>query len=305
MEALTLDQAAERLSGMLAPETETPEPAEAVQPEESSEPEEADATDEAEAEPDAEQQEEAEQPKEGHLQVIEFDGEKIPVEQLRQERLRHADYTRKTMELAEQRKAFESHMAALSQERQLYADLIPALQKHLEEPEPDWETLRKTNPEEAMSAYIGWQKKKEAQVLAAQESQRISALRSQEAAQAQQQQLQSEYALLVSAIPEWKNPETAKTEMNKLIETAKGFGFSDAELANFNDHRSILVLRKAAQAIEQEKRVKAVKPADPKIAVAKPGLSAKKAPSELDSAKRRLAQTGRVEDAAAVLRHYL
>ena len=60
---------------MLAPETETPEPAEAVQPEESSEPEEADATDEAEAEPDAEQQEEAEQPKEGHLQVIELDGD--------------------------------------------------------------------------------------------------------------------------------------------------------------------------------------------------------------------------------------
>lgn len=304
MEALTLDQAAERLSGMLAPETETPEPAEAVQPEESTEEEDAPASDEQEVEPESEEVE-TEQAKEGQPQVIEIDGEKIPVEQLRQERLRHADYTRKTMELAEQRKAFESHMAAINNERQLYAELIPALQKQLEEPEPDWETLRKTNPEEAMSAYIGWQKKKEAQALAAQEAQRISVLRSQEAAQAQQLQLQSEHALLVSAIPEWKNPETAKTEMNKLIETAKSFGFSDAELANFNDHRSILVLRKAAQAIEQEKRVKAVKSADPKIAVAKPGLSAKKAPSELDSAKRRLAQTGRVEDAAAVLKHYI
>lgn len=301
-EPITLDQAADQISNLLNPQPdtqqqETPEPqAEATEPETEEEAAEPDATAE-ESETEEESQEEAPQPVE-----IVIDGEKLSIEEIKASRLRHADYTRKTQELADNRKQLEEAAAALKQERELYAQLLPALQAQLQEQEPDWDKLFEQDPSNAPKEYVKYQQRKEAARLAAAEAERVRQQQQTETVQQQQARLNEEYGKLLKAVPEWTNPDKYKADIEKLIDVAKKFGFTDQELGGFTDHRQILVLRAAAQSMDQQKRVQAVKAAEPKVAVVKPG--AKAAPKKVDeitAGKQRLAKTGRVEDLADIL----
>jgi hypothetical protein len=300
-ESITLDQAADQISALLNPEADTQTKETPVETPEATEEE---SVDEA-AEPDA-TAEEAESEEETQKQPtpveIELDGEKVSLDELKARTLRHADYTRKTQELADHRKQLEAEAAALKQERELYAQLLPALQAQLQEQEPDWDRLFEQDPQNAPKQYVKYQQQKEAARLAAAEAERIRQQNETENSKAYQARLNEEYGKLLKAIPEWNNADKAKAEMAKLAEVAKTFGFSDAELAGFTDHRQILVLRAAAQNLDQQKRVQAVKAAEPKVAVIKPG--AKPSPKKVDDitvAKQRLGRSGRVEDLADIL----
>lgn len=300
-ESITLDQAADQISALLNPQEdtqqqETPvEQAEATEPETEEEAAEPDATAE-ESEPETEEQEQP-QPVE-----IVIDGEKLSIDEIKASRLRHADYTRKTQELADNRKALEAEAAALKQERELYAQLLPALQAQLQEPEPDWDKLFEQDPTNAPKEYIKHQKRMEAARIAAAEAERVQRQREAENAQVLQSRVNEEYSKLLKAIPEWNNADKAKEELGKLRDAAKQFGYSEDELNGFIDHRQVLMLRAAVQGMEQQKRVQAVKAAAPAVAVVKPG--AKPAPKKVDEitvAKQRLAKTGKVDDLAALL----
>jgi hypothetical protein len=301
-EPITLDQAADQISNMLNPQAdtqqpETPEPqAEVAEPETEEEAAEPDATEES-AETEEESQEEKPQPVE-----IVIDGEKLSIEEIKASRLRHADYTRKTQELADNRKQLEETAAALRQERELYAQLLPALQAQLQEQEPDWDKLFEQDPTNAPKEYVKYQQRKEAARLAAAEAERVRQQQQTETEQQYRARLNDEYGKLLKAVPEWTNPDKYKADIQKLTDVAKQFGFTDQELNGFTDHRQILVLRAAAQSMDQQKRVQAVKAATPQVAVVKPG--AKAAPKKVDEitvGKQRLAKTGRVEDLADIL----
>jgi hypothetical protein len=300
-ESITLDQAADQISALLNPEADTQTKETPVETPEATEEE---SVDEA-AEPDAtaEEAESEEETQEQPTPVeIELDGEKVSLDELKARTLRHADYTRKTQELADHRKQLEAEAAALKQERELYAQLLPALQAQLQEQEPDWDRLFEQDPQNAPKQYVKYQQQKEAARLAAAEAERIRQQNETENSKAYQARLNEEYGKLLKAIPEWNNADKAKAEMAKLAEVAKTFGFSDAELSGFTDHRQILVLRAAAQNLDQQKRVQAVKAAEPKVAVIKPG--AKPSPKKVDDitvAKQRLGRSGRVEDLADIL----
>jgi len=301
--SLTLDQAAEQISGILNPQTEETQAEDAATEADATETEEAEVEadpDEAEAEAETEDTQEDPAPE---PQAIEIDGQKIPLEEVKRGMLRQADYTRKTQELADHRKALESEAAALRQERDLYSQLLPALQQQLQAAEPDWDNEFADNPIEAVKKQYEFQRKREAALVAQQEAQRIQSVREQETAQQYKARLDEEYGKLVAAIPEWKNADTAKAEMAKLVEVAKTFGWSDAELNGFNDHRQVLVLRAAAKGLDQQKRVAAVKAAEPKVAVMKPGAKPTRVADEVTQMKQRLAKSGRVEDAAAFIRN--
>jgi hypothetical protein len=104
--------------------------------------------------------------------IVEVDGEEITVEELKAANLRQRDYTRKTQELAEQRKALEAQYSEIERERAQYAQMLPALQQRLEqkEQEPDWDTLYDTDPTMAAKAERQWRKQQEerqAQIAAA------------------------------------------------------------------------------------------------------------------------------------------
>lgn len=64
-------------------------------------------------------------------------------------------------------------------------------------------------------------------------------------AQAAQQKLAAEHNALLAKLPEWRNSEKATTEQKSIAGWLQESGYSQAELAGLNDHRALVVARKA------------------------------------------------------------
>jgi hypothetical protein len=219
--------------------------------------------------------------------------------------MRQKDYTRKTQELAEQRKAFEAEAQQIASERQQYAQLLGALEQQLQQTagaEPDWDTLRATDPIEYSLQWTEWQRGQQKRQLIAAEQQRMQQLAQVEQQKAMAQTLERERQALLAVVPEWKDSERAKTEKQMVIEQGKKLGFSDDELAQAFDHRAIVALRKAAlydQLMSKKQTVEQSKPAPQKVV--KPGTKGTVDNSAKRRAEQRFNSTGSIRDAAALL----
>jgi hypothetical protein len=286
--------------GEVEAQTEETEEVEAVESEEEGgEPESDDGSDDEGDEP--------EQVAEPEAITIEVDGETVTVnrDELKASYMRQKDYTRKTQELAEQRKAFEAEAQQIASERQQYAQLLGALEQQLQQTagaEPDWDTLRATDPIEYSLQWTEWQRGQQKRQLIAAEQQRMQQLAQVEQQKAMAQTLERERQALLTVVPEWKDAEKAKVEKAMVIEQGKKLGFSDEELAQAFDHRAIVALRKAAlydQLMSKKQTVEQSKPAPQRVV--KPGTKGTVDNSAKRRAEQRFNQSGSIRDAAALL----
>lgn len=221
---------------------------------------------------------------------------------------RTADYSRKTMELAEQRKAMQAEFQAVQEERQQYAQLLTALSgqlQSLQPAEPDWETLYREDPLEYVRQKDLYRERQEKLVAAHSEMQRIQQLQAMEQQQALGGYVQEQFGKLVEALPQWKNPEVREAERAKIREYGTRLGFSDEELSQAYDHRAVLALYKAMkfdEMMSNKPKPAAAQPGAPKAVPAGGQTNSvpKRAASEVTRAKQRLAKTGRVQDAASI-----
>jgi len=221
---------------------------------------------------------------------------------------RTADYSRKTMELAEQRKAMAAEFEAVQQERAQYAHLLTALSSQLQaqQPaEPDWETLYREDPLEYVRQKDLYRERQEKMVAAQSEMQRIQQMQAVEQQQAFQGYIQDQYGKLVAALPQWQNPEVREAERAKIREYGNKLGFSDEELSQAYDHRAVLALYKAMKfddMMANKPKPAAAQPGAPKAAPASSANNVvpKRASTEVTRAKQRLAKSGRVQDAASI-----
>ena len=248
-----------------------------------------------------EQSEEEEKPQ---TFTVKLDGKEVSVtlDELQKGYTRTQDYTRKTQQIAEARKAFEAETESVRFERQQYGQLLGALQTQIQQnaaPQVDMDRLYSEDP-------IEWVRQKELardaeKVYAAirSEKQRLSDIEAQEQHQNMQSFLAQQQDELIKAIPEWKNPEKAKAEKVMLIEFGQKLGFGADELKNIFDHRAVVALRKAALYDQMMSKYKGVKPVTNGPRFAKPGAAGRVSTStESTRAQQRLARTGRVDDAA-------
>lgn len=302
--SLTADTAADAFSSMLAAEAgdnhaeegeEVPDTeGEDAEPAESEEPD----------EPEAEEEEE-DQP----TYTVKIDGKEVavPVDELIKGYHRNADYTRKTMELAEQRKAAQSDHESAKAERAHYAQQLEAVSSMLQAnapQEPDWDKLVVENPAEYLRQQRIHQLRYQNLQAVEAEQRKLAERNEAEEAKANQERLDSEATKLVEAIPEWKNPKTAKAEKEKLVEFATKAGYGPDELAQINDHRVVMLLRKAMlfdQINATRANLRPAQPQGPKVA--QPGSPVSRSGNEFSRAQKRLKQTGDVHDAAAVFMH--
>lgn len=243
-------------------------------------------------------------------QLIQFDldGQQVEVtlDELQKSYLRQSDYTKKTQALAEQRKASETELEALRQERMQYAELLPQLAQQLETATSPEELqrlneLRESDPLQYMLEKDALDQRQAQLNAVKQEQERLA-----QASQAEQQQLladhlQKETAALMDALPAWKDEAVAKKERQQIREYALSRGFTDAELNEVYDSRAILILRDAMMASQANKR----KPKQAVKKTAKAGTSNVRRKSRSRVAKERLSRTGSVRDATAVFENLL
>ena len=263
-------------------------------------------------EEDGEEETEVEEVEEQPVYRVTVDGEEIEVTQdeLLNGYSRQQDYTRKTQELANQRKTIEQQAQELAQRDAIYAQLLPKMEAELQASmvdEPDWKTLVDEDPVAYVREQQIWNEKKEKLEAAKAERERLE----KEAYEKQQQQLvqfvQEGQKRLLEIIPEWKNAEVAQKE--KLAIRDYGINvleYTPQEMDAIYDYRALLGLRNAwlnSKTVEATKK----KPTQKAPArVARPGTTTrKKSVAPAKRAKQVLAKTGKVQDAAKVFEQFL
>ena len=322
----SLWEAQDALLKMMEPETETPETEEAQPTEEEESTEE---TQDESLEEESEEEEEAgeaeeeseesdEEVKEELLYAVTVNGEEqeVTLEELTKGYSRQSDYTKKTQEIANNRKGMESlqqqynsEISQIQQERQQYLESLnqiisntaSGLDKFVN---VDWNDLKESDPLEYVTKREEFREAQE-QVQAMQQEHYVAQQRqSQDIQRFRTKALQEEHGKLVSVLPDWAEPEKQKKIVSEIRSYASGQGFSDEELNSLVDHRSLLVLMKAQKYDKLQKADIKSKKLKNKPRVIRAGAGKDKKEDSKRSAKqkmKRLRHTGHVDDAASLL----
>jgi hypothetical protein len=173
--------------------------------------------------------------------------EKVTKDELLRGYQRQSDYSRRMNELAETRRAAEAETQRVAAERQHYAtqlDQVAVVLQASLPPRPD-QAMLDADPIGYMQAKEAWESRvgQLQNVLA--ERDRAQQHTHQQMQAMQQQTLAQARERLVEMLPEWKEPEKARTEQRKVAEYLKGIGYADAEIAQAADPRAIVMARKA------------------------------------------------------------
>jgi len=233
---------------------------------------------------------------------------------------RGADYTRKTMRLADDRREIEhakadleAERAAVTLDRQHYAERlaghIPALQQQLAHFKGiDWQCLSTENPalyaqaKPLFDALTGQLQQAEVERLQLEQQERQRHL---QAVQAHQDHILEQKRVLIAKHPELADPVKGRQESAALARYLTEVGYRQQELSRLVDHRDFILARKAMlydRLIASKDKVKEAVAALPRVQ--KPG-TARGARS--GSAERRavlmtrLSRSGRTEDAARLI----
>ncbi len=273
---------------------------------------------EAEETTDEEVQDEDSDEEQSYL-TLKINGEEIdkPLDEVISLAQQGADYTKKTQEVAEQRKALEEYAQTIQvQEQQLKAQVelqqalfgelaqITAIDQQLAEFQAiDWNQLSENDFVEAQKLFFTQNK------LQTQRSQLVQQLeaKQQQLTQAQQKTLNERIAkgkeILAKEIPNW-SPDTSKA----IISAGKEYyGFSDEEMSSVIDPRHVKVLHDAMQwrKLQQNSGVKnKVSNAKPVI---KPGAKdvKKQVGSDIQKARESLRKSGKSEYAQQLIERML
>lgn len=226
--------------------------------------------------------------------------EDVDADELERGQMRQADYTRKTQELANDRKAFQAERQAFQAQAQQQLEQIKQAAQRFALPteqEPNWiELAQKLEPKQFQQEQAKWQQK---------QAQTAEAKRVHEQL-AQQQHTETkarETQALLDKLPEWNDPAIQQRDVKAIVEVGNEIGLTPEEIGGITDHRMLLGLHKLAQAkaatvAATQKRV-TTKP-KPKSGAKPVKVNAKE--KALREATARYNKTGSAEDAAEVMR---
>lgn len=224
-----------------------------------------------------------------------------------------ADYTKKSQQVSEQRKALEAESNAINEAKQLrneYAQRLEAMQQMLQaqQPEDDLDYLQENDPI-GYAVKVADMTRREKQMQAINyERQRIAQQQQAEVSEHQRRHVAAEADKVTELIPDYSDPKKGAALRNELRSYAKSIGYTDEEIGAVYDARTVKALYDAMQyqkLVESKPGVSKKVQSAPKMI--KPGNSSTKT-STSESQKRqfnKLKATGRVRDAANLFEKFL
>jgi hypothetical protein len=280
--------------------------------------------DEAEEEEDSEESPEEDEPEEESetetVYTVRVDGKDVEVteDELLKGYSRQADYTKKTQELAEYRKemdnAFAYYQNEVQQTQQARAQYVDAVESaiqnnyaHLQQfANIDWERLKSEDREEYLTKRDDYRQAQE----------QIDSLKQEHHAAAEKQQVEmqeqhkriwaEEHQKMSQVIPDWKDDEKRMAISKAVGEYALARGYTQEELNQLVDHRSIIMLMKAKAYEDIQQKQTAVR--SKKVRNKPKVLRSKAKKDKASTSKRtriakigRLKETGHVDDAADLI----
>jgi Tfp pilus assembly protein PilN len=231
--------------------------------------------DEAEADAEAEEYdgedveddtEESDEPEQPEVYTVKIDGQEyeVTLDELRSGYSRQQHFTKRSQELAEQRKAFEQEAAETKQYRDYYAQQLEQLSNQLQQTipsEPDWSALsQQYEAKELFQMKAEYDRRKEEIARVGQERERIAQQQQAEYQQQMQQHLATQKTEMLERIPAWRDEGRRNKERLEVIKYAQEvIGYTEQEIANASDARAIESLYKAWQYDKHNLNAPAVK----------------------------------------------
>lgn len=273
-------------------------------------------TEEVEAEDDSEEQEETETEEEEQPRYkVKAAGEEkeVTLDELVKGYQLGADYTKKTTEVAEQRKAVEAERQAIEEAkyaRDTYAQRLQAIEEFIvaQSPQEDLNSLKENDP-------IGYavkvaelsERKEQLQAIRA-EQYRIAQVQQSEQARAMSERVAQEASKLAQVLPEFSDPTKGENLRKEIRTYGKALGFSEEELSSVYDSRHVVTLHKAMMydKLQKSKPALTKKIADaPKML--KSGTAQTKASNNetVKKQSQQLRNSGKVRDAAALFENLI
>ena len=221
--------------------------------------------------------------------------------------LRQADYTRKTQEVSEQRKTAEAETAQARQERNQFAQELQRHQAQLEgalqeQQSIDWQALLNADPVEYLKQQHLAQSRQAALQQNVQQQQNLATQANAERKAGHDLYLTDQRAQLLAKIPEWKDAAKQKAGAAELRAYLLDAGYSEADVANVDDHRAVVSVRKAMlyDQMMAKASVAAKKVANLPQRMERPAGNDSQGMDRRATAYQRLSKSGSVNDAAAV-----
>lgn len=282
------DQETDNLEG----EQEAPSDADEENPDEESE----SAEDDQDTDDDAEEGEDDDP-------VIEIDGEKIPLSQLKEERMRQQDYSRKTAEVAREREAVQQARQHYTQQYQTANSLLQETVKFLQGVIPDEPPLSLAQSDPAKYQYqkeLRARAQKEVDELV-KRSEKLRESHKETQTFDQRQLVQKHIEGIERRFPHLRGDQQKLVSfVNETRKKALDFGFTEQEVANATDDRLLEMVHYAALGKKAEhnrnnakRRLQEPRKGNARPAQAKGNTSNRKA-------MQRLEQTGSLRDALNV-----
>lgn len=196
--------------------------------------------------------------------------------------LRQQDYTRKTMETAETRKAAEAEVQKTQQERSAYAQNLQRLQVQTEaalqqSQQIDWQALLDSDPVEYLKQQHLVQTRQASLQQVYAEQNRIAQQFQAEQAQQLKNHLTAQHQALLDKLPDWKDEKKASADKEALKAYLLKEGYDEASVSGISDARAVVLARKAmlydqitAKAQETAKAIQKLPPRMERPGVARP-----------------------------------
>jgi hypothetical protein len=227
--------------------------------------------------------------------------------------MRQSDYTKKTMEVAEQRKEATKEIEQARYQRDQYQSALQQQAQTLqalmgEQNKVDWNQLLDSDPVEYLKQKNLFEQRQAALQQNIQQQQFIAQQRQAEENENRSRYLSQQQNDLLAKLPEWKDEGKAKAEKSALAKYLTDFGYASDEVAQISDHKAVILARKAmlydqmvSKAQASAKKVENLprRVERPSVSDASPNLDKRNAQYQ------RLAKSGRAEDAAALLSNFL
>jgi hypothetical protein len=225
-----------------------------------------------------------------------------------------ADYTKKTTEVAEQRKQVEAERKAIEEAkyaRDSYAQRLQAIDQFLtsQMPQEDLNSLKENDPIGYAVKVAELAEKKEQLAAVRAEQARIAKEQQADYARAMSERVAQEAQKLAQVLPEFSDPAKGDNFRKEIRSYGKTLGFTDEELSQVYDSRHVLTLHKAMMYDKLQKSKPAV---NKKVAEASKFMKAGDSGSQKDGEaqtiqkqKNQLRSSGKVRDAAALFEQFL
>ena len=240
--------------------------------------------------------------------------QKVNLDELKEGYSKGSDYTKKTMELSEQRRSIDTELDTISKDKEAvkkmredYAQKLQVVEQNLQTDDNiDWVQLAQNDPTDYAVKKAEYDRKKELQSQVQQERQKLAEEQRKEQELIYKRHIEAERGKLVNTLPVFGDEQKAPKLMQEIGSFAIKQGYTEQEVNMIVDHRAVKTLYDAYkynQLLEKKGlRDKKVKPSN--RVVSSEGKNETKSTDKVlrvNDRMKQLKKSGNIKDAQKVL----